>query len=309
LNETNQPPPLVVATNSGSLGTPGTGFTFDGVLTGQPGIVGNSYRFSNPNLTVTLLGSHVDVPYNPALNPNGPFTVELWVKAAQLTTDFFCPACSLDASENNANSRNGWILYQTSANQWEFRVGGTSGYVATLDGGSIQTNVWNYIVGEYDGANATLYVNGVQVAGPTSASGFSPNATMAFRLGATTIPNRTYDGWVDEVAFYTNVLSASVISAHYNAATTNNSGYAAQILTANPLGYWRLDNPPTAVPTTGPLPVAVNFGTLAPNGNGTYEPGSMPGVPGVPKAGFGPTNFACTFGGTSYIDVRKLSSM
>ncbi len=44
LNETNQPPPAAVATNAGSLGGVGTGFDFSGVVAGQPGIVGTSFR-------------------------------------------------------------------------------------------------------------------------------------------------------------------------------------------------------------------------------------------------------------------------
>jgi len=40
----------------------------------------------------------------------------------------------------------------------------------------------------------------------------------------------TFDGWLDEPAIYTNAFSAAQISAHYDAATTNNAGCAAQIL-------------------------------------------------------------------------------
>lgn len=301
LNETNQPPPAGIATNSGSLGQVGNGFDFSGVQTFQPGIVGTSYRFSNPGLSVGLLGSHVDIPYNAALNPAGPFTVELWVKPAQLVPDFFCPAASLDTSLNAGNSRLGWILYQASGSTWQFRVGNLSGYTATLTGGTVQSNAWHHIAGVYDGTNVSLYVNGARVAGPTSAAGFVPNDAAAFRLGATTIPNRTFDGWVDEVAFYTNALSSTVISAHYSAATTNNAGYGAQILASSPVGYWHLDEP--AMVASGALPVAVNIGSLAPNANGAYEPGTLPGAAGVPNAGFGVSNIACLFNGAGFIDV------
>ena len=51
----------------------------------------------------------------------------------------------------------------------------------------------------------------------------------------------TFDGWLDEPAIYTNALSAAQISAHYNAATTNNAGYAAQILGDAPVGYWQFE--------------------------------------------------------------------
>ena len=303
LNETNQPPPADIATNSGSLGAAGSGFDLDGVASGQPGIVGNSFRFYNPNLNVPYFASRVDVPYSAALNPNGPFTVEFWVKPAQLTTDLFCPACALDTTQNGGSSRSGWIFYQASNNAWQFRVGGLSGYAATLAGGAAQANVWQHVAGVYDGANVTLYVNGQLVAGPVSASGFSPNPSQPLRLGATTIPNRGYDGWVDEVAFYGTALSAGAIAAHYSAVSTNNAGYAAQIAADHPLGYWRLDNAPYAQPAANALPVAFNSGSAS-NVFGLYEPGSKPGVPGVPFGGFGAVNPACQFNGAlGHIDV------
>lgn len=301
MNETNQPPGPDVVTNSGSLGSAANGLGYNGVIQGQPGIVGNSFRFSNPSLTITYFGSHVDVPYTPALNPNGPFTIELWAKPAQITPDLFSPAAALDLSQNGGSSRDGWVIYQNS-NTWQFRVGGFSGYAATPGGGTAQTNGWQHVVGVYDGSSASLFVNGQLAAGPTPANGFSPNTSTPLRIGATTIPNRTFDGWVDEVAFYDTALSPTVIGAHYSAATTNNAGYAAQVLAANPLGYWRLDGPAYTAPTAQSLPLMVNSGSLAPNANGQYQPGCLPGMPGVPFPAFGPNNYACQFTGSSFID-------
>jgi hypothetical protein len=122
---------------------------------------------------------------------------------------------------------------------------------------------------------------------------------VPLRLGATTIPNRTYDGWVDEAAFYGGALSATQIAAHYSAATTNNSGYSTQILASHPLGYWRLEE----TLYTAAAPVAVNVGSLAPIGNGIYEPGALPGASGVPAGAFGANNYACQFNAAGYIDI------
>ena len=298
LNETNRLAAAAVVGNSGSLGSNGAGFDFGGVLERQPGIVSNCFRFSNPSWIVPFLGAHVDIPYQAALNPNGPFTVEFWAKPAQQTIDLFCPACSLDASQNGGVSRSGWIVYQNT-NSWQFRLGGLNGYAVTVSGGAVQANVWQHIVGVYDGANASLYVNGQLVGGPSVVSGFSPNTSVPLRLGATTIPNRTFDGWVDEPAFYSGVLSAGQIAAHYAAATTNNSGYGAQILAAHPLGYWHLEESLYALAD----PVALNIGSLAPLGNGSFEVGALPGVPGVPATGFGALNYACQFEPGAFIDV------
>ena len=308
LNETNVPPPADVITNAGSLELIGSGLPYNDVVQGGPGIVNNCAAFSNPSMDVSYLGTYIDIQNNSKLNPPGAFAVEFWARPHQAPTDFFCPVSSIDESENGAASREGWIFYEASGNQWSFRVGNVNGYVATLTGGTVTTNVWQHIAGVYNGSTVTLYVNGVAVAGPTSASGFTPNTNAAatLRIGATSFNNRTFDGSVDELAVYTNALTAAVVSAHYHAATTNNSGYGAQILASKPVGYWHLDEPAYAPYSIYSLPVANNIGSLSTLANGVYQPGTVPGVPGVPAAGFGSGNRACSFSVFSYIDVTSL---
>jgi len=224
---------LYAGTNAGSIGSAGDA---DGMrpLLGDPGIVGTCNRFSAFEIR------QIQVPYLPALNPNGPFTVEFWARPTQLGA-----ACPLTSVDTNGS---GWVFYQN--NTWEFQVGGLKGYAANLAGGSVQAFAWHHIVGVYDGTNITLYVNGQPVAGPTAASGFRPNASAPLGIGGvgdwpmgTGAPSsQAFDGWLDEVAIYTNALSANIIAAHYAAATTNNAGYAKQILSSRPVGYWPLDD-------------------------------------------------------------------
>jgi hypothetical protein len=303
LNENASVPPADVVADSGSLGALGNGFGLAGPAQGQPGIVGQSFRFSNPALDAGYLGAHVDVPYSPSLNPSGPFTVEVWAQPSVAVSDSFCPAASVDASLNAGNARFGWVLYQTPTT-WEFRLGGgLNGYALILDGGSPLIGAWNHLVGVYDGANASLYVNGQLFSGPTPVGGFAPNTNIAvpLRLGATTFTNRTFDGWVDEVALYPVALGASRIAAHYSTGSTSPGGYAAQVLSDNPVGYWHLDEPPYPVP--GPLPAALNVGFLGSAANGSYQLGCTAGAAGVPSAAFGANNFASQFNGTGYLDI------
>lgn len=300
-NETVQPPQPNLATNAGSLGTAGNGYVIDDVVKGEAGIEGKAFGFSNPGLAVDYLGSRIDVPNNAVFNPNGPFTVEFWARPSQNAPDLFCPVCSLDPISNGGNARSGWLFYQNT-NDWQFRLGGLGGYAATIEGGSVSPGTWQHVVGVYDGANASLYVNGQLVAGPTAVFGFNPNQLCPLRIGATTIPNRTFDGQLDEVAFYPRALSAGEIAGHDAAVTTNNAGYAAQILSGTPAGYWRLDDSSYTAPDPHTLPVALNSGT-ATNLYGVYQPGSVPGVPGVPSGGRA-GNYAVRFNGASgYVDI------
>jgi len=305
LDESTVPPAADLASNAGALGWSANGLAFSEVGQGQAGIAGNCVRFTNSSLVVAGAGAHIDVPYLPALNPAGPFTVEFWAKPNQSPNDYFCPVSSVDDTQNGASSRYGWVFYEAAGNQWTFRLGNDSGYVAELVGGTVAAQAWQHIVGVYDGTYATLYVNGTAVAGPTDATGFEPNANslVTLRLGGTSFGNRTFDGWVDEVAMYTNALSAATIQAHYQAATDNNAGYGAQILASQPAGYWRLDEPAYSAVDAAALPMAVNQGSLSSAADGTYLPGTTPGVGGVPTAGFGTSNLACLFGADSCIDV------
>lgn len=305
LNETNLPPVAAMATNVGSLGFTGNGFPYNQVSQGSTGIVKNCYSFSNPGLIDHYLGSHVDVPYNPAFNPSGPFSVEFWAKPKQHATNYACPVSSIDETQNGDESRLGWIFYEAHTNQWVFRIGNASGYVGNISGGTVLTNVWQHVAGVYDGTNVMLYQNGALVAGPTVASGYSPNTNPAvlLRIGATSVGSYTFDGSVDELAFYTNALSSNTVAAHYHAATTNNAGYGAQILTAQPVGYWHFDEPTNAVPAAATLPTAFNLGSLSYLCDGTYQPGSVPGIAGITNSCFGRANLACAFRDNSYIDV------
>jgi hypothetical protein len=305
LNETNLPPAANVVSNVGTLGFPGNGFPFDEVVQGATGIVKGCYTFSNPGLIDHYQGSHVLVTYNSAFNPAGPFSVEFWARPKRYVTNFACAVASIDETQNGQASRMGWILYEGYTNQWLFRVGNFSGYVAEISGGTVQTNAWQHVAGVYDGTNVTLYLNGARVAGPTAAGGFSPNTNEAVPLciGATSLETYTFDGSLDELAFFANALSSNSVSAHYHAATTNNAGYGNQILAGQPVGYWHFDEPTNVAPAANTLPLAFNLGSLSDLCDGAYQPGSLPGVAGITNTSFGSANLACSFLADSYIDV------
>jgi len=303
LNESEAPPPADIVANAGSLGPTGNGFGVASPLQGEPGMAGSSFRFSNPNLNAGYFGAHMDIPYHAALNPGGAFTVEVWAQPAREVVDLLCVAASVDGSQNAGNGRFGWVLYQ-GPSAWEFRLGeGLNGYATINSGGLPLIGAWNHVVGVYDGVSASLYVNGQAVSGPSPVSEFAPNANLGvpLRIGATTFPNRTFDGWVDEVAFYAAALDSDRIAAHYNMGSTNAVEYAAEVLADRPVGYWHLDEP--AYSSSGPLPVAINLGLLGGAADGTYEPGSRPGALGVPGSAFGADNTACQFDGSGYANM------
>lgn len=328
-NETNASPALNQVANSSSLGSTANGNIVMDADKGEAGIVGSAVRFHNPGTTISYCGSKIDVPYQAAINPDPPFTIEFWAKPATLVNDAngLCPLSSLNP-HFSANNRSGWLFYVNNIGQWQFRLGSENMYVAVLpsSGGNASPGVWQHVVGSYDGTMARLYINGSQVGSVTLSAAanaaFRRNTQTVLRIGGTTLGgrlssgpvitgvdssgyraglagNRGFDGWVDEVAVYASALSPTTIAAHHAAATTNNAGYGTQILAANPVGYWNLNEPVVRPPSPGSFPVALNSGSLGSAADGTNVWGVLAAQAGPAGAGFGAENRACYFNGAS----------
>jgi hypothetical protein len=317
LDETNQPPPQpILATNLGTLGESADGALINGVVRGGPGLLAGTGvtadRFTNATWLVRTIGGYVNVPYTNAFNPTGAFTVEFWAKPTSAPPlnpidapeSVFSTVCSLDA-RLNPTCRMGYVFYIDGASGgWQFRIGNITNYLAIAKGGSFTPGGWSHVAGVSTGSSLLLYVDGQQVASANfNASDFMPNTNAPFRIGMTTIPNRPFDGWIEEVAFYGTNLDSDTIKAHYDAATTNASGYAAQLLGANPLGYWRLNEPAD--------PAALNLGAFGSAANGGYISDAVPGVAGARPPdypGFDPANDAVVFdGGFGYVQLPPLN--
>ncbi len=322
LDETAMAPALNTVSNSGTLGSAGTGYAVMDATKGEPGIVGTCIRFNNPGVTIGHCGSKVNVPYNPALNPAPPFSIEFWAKPNALPvsdTTGVCPLSSFDNNWYGDANRSGWLFYVNNAGRWNFRLGLTSGYAANVLGtsGNATVGTWQHIVATWDDTTVLIYANGVQIASaPASvaATGWQPNPQTALRMGGTALTgdldvevpaisdsghsgNRGWDGWVDEVAIYTKVLSPSTIAAHHDAASTNTADYGAQILADAPVGYWNLGEPAVTTPDPSAFPVVSNLGSAGADANGTLSWGTLSDQSGSGYAGFGATNQACFFDG------------
>jgi hypothetical protein len=316
-DETAASPPLNIISNLSALGGVANGYCVGGPSKGESGIIGTSIRFNNPNVLsdVGYLATKIDVPWNAALNPNPPFSVEFWAKPNVLTADStgYCPLSNFDPNFSGG-SRAGWLFYINSAGRWQWKLGNRGGYAGILNAtnGFASSGAWQHIVATWDGATANLYVNGVLAGStPVSVANWVDNPQSFLRFGGTELTgtgaeaptisatsnngNRGFDGWLEEAAIYTNVLSPATISAHYSAAATNNAGYNAQILADNPVGYWPMNDPAVTVPAS--FPVAVNIGSLGSAANGTNYWGALAGQSGPGYAGFGAADKAVFFDG------------
>ena len=194
---------------------------------GLPGITTNSVLFQN-----TAPAGYILIPYRPELSPtnsNGqsgaPFSVECWVQATSVPADYSVPLAMFGAYEASPPYVNasGWNFYQsapTSGNTfwvWNFKNG-----AFLTASGAITLLRWYHLAATFDGSNAVFYVNGVSnvSAGNINSYLACHNADGQVGAGVNTgfLP---FSGGVDEVAFYTNILTPSQILAHYQLGTNS----------------------------------------------------------------------------------------
>jgi Concanavalin A-like lectin/glucanases superfamily/Immunoglobulin domain len=318
LDESASSPAINKVANAGSLGSIADGYIVAGVGKGQPGRVGNAIRLSNPSLDAGVCNTKVDVTYNPGLNPAPPFSVEFWAEPNAIGADAtgLCALSSFNPNWFGGGNRSGYLFYLSNVGVWQFRLGTTSGYagICTATNGTASAGTWQHIVATYDGAVARLYINGTLAnAVNANVANWTRNTQMAFRMGGTPLTgnasdgpliafsgisgNRGFDGWLDEVAVYSSVLSAATVKAHFDAATTNNAGYGAQILADTPVGYWNLDEPAVTTPDPASFPIVANSGSTGSAADGTNTWGSATAQAGSGYLGLGGGNNAAFFNG------------
>lgn len=306
LNETVAAP-ADIATNSGSMSAVAKGYYVSGATHPVSGAlaVGTSQAATFPDIS----GNRVVVPYNPTIAANAPFSVELWANPFNTTSGDSTTMCvaSLTQFGNppgaSDGTRKGWLVYQNGGTGWTFRTYGTGNatFNATANA-TVTPGNWYHIVGVYDGTSTIIYVNG-QVAATTATSSYVPVDVNASPL---TVGSRgygalgffRYNGSVDEMVYYTNVLTAGEVLAHYQNGTNTAPAtpYQNLIQAKSPAVYLRFEEPAYTTPDPNTYPVAVNKGSLGTEVDGHYLPGSAPGQSGIPYTGVSAPNYATAFG-------------
>jgi beta-glucanase (GH16 family) len=321
LQETNPPPAADVEINHGSLGAVANAYYNDSsaVQPGAPGAI-----FSEPGDSAVSFndagdGGFLAVPTTDqrVSVPVGPFTVEAWVRPTDYSNyvAIVSQAGPNPGGPSGSNSRGGWVLsqnYQAYADSnglrgWSFHVYNNQGAANnSLQGGAeagvpfnYQLNTWYHLVGVFDGTNCTLYVNGTNETSagyqiPMSGS-YVPDTwdPLCIGCGRGLNANR-FGGSIDEVAIYTNALTAAQVLNHYNAGVSASPAtpYEDVVENDHPYMYWRMDAPAYTTPDSSTYPVATNYGSLN-DVHGLYYPGTLPGMPGP----FGPSSYACAING------------
>ena len=239
------------ASGTSAADASGNGRTGSYVASPTLGVPG---ALSESNTAVGFNGSsqYVNVPYTAALNP-AQFTVEAWAYVTGGQGAYRSIVTSRDYSTNNAR---GFVIYAAADNTWQFWDGAGTGW-GIVYGPPVTLSQWTHLVGTYDGTTMRLYVNGALIG--ATPSGYVQNTQRPLRIASgrtESTPTFYLPGRVDEAAVYGSALSATRVQAHFAAAGSSGGGG---------------NQPPNAVatasPTSGTVPLAVNF-----NGSGSSDP-------------------------------------
>ncbi|MDB6066119.1 MAG: hypothetical protein JWR26_2327 [Pedosphaera sp.] len=253
-------------------------------------------------------GSYAVIPHTSPLSViKAPFTLEAWVKPFDNTFGIILGSGGTMANRGlNGSANLGGFDWLWSGSVGTFsiamRSGVGNGQVEPKTTPSYQPGNWYHLVTTFDGTNVVYYVNGVQDSLQTSpVASYNPDAWQPLTIGGgrwNGIINNQFNGAIDELAVYTNLLDPTRIAAHYASGTTGSPNYRPTVLADNPLLYYRMDSAPYAdLPSTS-WPKLTNYGTVAVEG--VYRPSAVPGgvagpsFAGISGIGFpGSTALAC----------------
>ena len=173
------------------------GNEFGSPIFGQPGKFGNGLLFNNTVNDITVL-------YNNDFNfsKSNAFTVGAWVKSVDLTGSKHIITHFLAADNNRI-----WGLQLFGANARV--VGSSDGFTeVTVTGNtSLQTNMWYFVAGRWNGTDLQIFVNGIDdQQNTTSLTALYSSSSADIKLASVNGSTR-FNGTIDEVALWNRSLS------------------------------------------------------------------------------------------------------
>jgi uncharacterized delta-60 repeat protein len=221
---------LVLALDAGNIKSyPGIGTNWTDLIgSGNNGTLTNgSYYRSTSGGSIVFDGSddNVSIGTNGFSFGSSPGTLSAWAATRDRTST------RTIVSYGNA-ATNGARFLGVGASNFYF-----SGYGSSIAASGISTDTWFNLVGVYDGTNASMYVNGALVAGPTDRSSWNTIVGNA-GIGKNVSNSEYWKGDVAQVSVYNRALSAAEIQQNYNALKGRYANYVPTIPYIIPLSSW-----------------------------------------------------------------------
>jgi len=203
-------------------------------------------------LTFDGVDDYIDVPNHSTLGITAQITMSAWVRRLGASAGQYKTIIS-----RWGNSNSYVFLYDDTGNQLQVRLSGLS-TVTVSRSVSIEDSLWHHATVTYDGANITLYLDGLQLGAQTASTGSIINNNLSLRIGRdnTGFGTAYWNGQLDAIAIYNRALSASEVRQLYS----------------DPFAAFRRRQTP--VPVKGPLLVGGYYRVAAAS---THTPGAQAG--------------------------------
>ena len=199
----------------------------DGTLQGGAGFangkVGQAFNLDG-------VDDFVQIPHSNTLNPSGPFSVDVWIRAN--STQSSAQSLIVDKSHGFADGT-GWAM-QTNANGtvaffYGTGLGGSDFHgVDTLT--SVLDNQWHHLAGVFTGTEFRIYMDGV-LQNTLAFNAPISNNTRAVNIGASWgggTPTRFFRGLIDEVEYFNRALSPDEVLGIFKAGSAGKCKFATQ---------------------------------------------------------------------------------
>jgi hypothetical protein len=94
---------------------------------------------------------------------------------------------------------------------------------------NINDGRWHYVVATYDGATKRLYIDGVLRASANWAGPIRDSAYPVMIGANAQQPNRNWNGWIDEVAFWNRAIEPEYVHSMYNRGNGLDLSFSGQV--------------------------------------------------------------------------------
>ena len=213
----------------------------------------NSVSYGGQAISLNGTG-HINIGLVPAFDfADGSGTVEAWIQPTWTSSPGYNPAVL--ASRNGSPVR--YSIHELASGA---QITVWTGTVRAYAHGAISYPQWHHLVTVFDSGSATVYFDGVSLG--TQSIGLGA-AGQTFQIGSASAAGTGQERWVgglDEVALYSDPLSAAAVQQHYEAMfppvrvldfeTGDMDGWYAVAGPGNNLVF-RAGNMPTAKPFVG----------------------------------------------------------
>jgi hypothetical protein len=156
------------------------------------------------------IDDYVQVANSPTLNPQGPFTIIIWMKSSTNYVGTDGPVFI----DKRGNAENGYAIYNWGSGfTISVFLSGTRYYNAfPLDWNVMQ---WHQYVALWDGANTILYIDAI-LKGSKPATGNMGVNSLPLYIGIYYTGSYPFKGLISQVLIYSKALSSEEIQWNYN---------------------------------------------------------------------------------------------